>query len=175
MRESIAGAWLYSIVIIFMMLLVAFISISINYNKTYKLKTAVVNIIEQNQGINNRSVANIAAHLKNNGYTNGKVCEKLFKGNGQKYIEINNGVASSVKTKGTDAPGPASQVCVTRKRHDSSVDVGGAGISVQYDYFYDVYMFFSFSLPVFGDIFRFNVIGTTNSIIYPIDSNAWGD
>ena len=48
MRDSIAGAWLYSIILIFIVILVGFIAISINYNKAYKLKTTVVNLIEQN-------------------------------------------------------------------------------------------------------------------------------
>ncbi len=171
MRESIAGAWLYSLILIFMVILVGFVSVSLNYNKAYKLKTSVVNIIEQFQGINKDSVGTIGKHLDNNGYINGKTCRKLFK-NGEKYIEINNGVASNVKTKGaSDAESKPAQVCVTRtlaKKNDDDT-------SVQRDYYYDVYMFFSFSLPVFGDVFKFTVTGSTNAIHYPNDTNAWGD
>ena len=170
MRESIAGAWLYSLILVFMVILVSFVSISINYNKAYKLKTSVVNIIEQNQGVNAYAVDTIARHLKNNGYINGKVCRNLFK-NGQKYIEIDEGVASNVKTKGSgDDNSKPAQVCITR----SKFDLNQTG-TAQIDYYYDVYLFFSFSLPVFGNIFKFTVNGTTNAIHYPHDTNLWGD
>ena len=99
MRDSIAGAWLYSIVLIFIVFLVAFISISINYNKAYKLKTAVVNLIEQNQGINSRTLKFIDGYLDQNGYINGKRCGELFK-NGQKYMGIDNGESTGVLEKG---------------------------------------------------------------------------
>ena len=167
MRESINGAWLYSLVLTFMVILVGFVSISINYNKTYKLKTSVVNIIEQNQGINPTAVDTIGRHLKNNGYINGKLCKTLFK-DGQKYLEIDNGIASSVKTKGSDDSDKPAQVCITRNKFKLNIDGNS-----QFDYYYDVYMFFSFSMPVFGNIFKFNVVGTTNAIHYPVDSNAW--
>ncbi len=179
MRESIAGAWLYSLVLIFMVILVGFVSISINYNKAYKLKTSVVNIIEQSQGVNPAAVELIGRQLKNNGYINGKVCRTLFK-NGDKYIEIDNGVASSVKTKGTsDTDSKPAQVCITRTKYngksDSKADASKKETIYQVDYYYDVYMFFSFSLPVFGDIFKFTVTGSTNAIHYPVDSNTWND
>ena len=168
MRDAIAGAWLYSIVVVFMMILVGFIAISINYNKTYKLKTTVVNLIEQHQGLNSETVDDISGYLSANGYTNGKVCRTLFKNDNQKYVEINKGVASSVKIKKDDKSTTPSQVCVTR----SKFDLGKEG-TAQLDYSYDVYMFFSFSLPVFGDVFRFTVTGSTNAIHYPIDTYAW--
>jgi hypothetical protein len=177
MRDSIAGAWLYSLVLIFMVILVAFISISINYNKAYKLKTSVVNVIEQNQGVNPKAVETIGKYLNNNGYLNGKVCRRLFK-NGQKYLEIDNGVSSGVKTKGSgDEDSKPAQVCITRTKYNMTNDAeyvarGVKGTS-QIDYYYDVYMFFSFSLPVFGEVFKFNVVGTTNAIHYPNDVNSW--
>ena len=168
MKQAISGAWLYSIVLIFMVILVGFISISINYNKTFKLKTAVVNIVEQEQGINAVTIDAINKQLKNNGYLNGKVCRTLFK-DGDKYLEINNGTASGVKTKGPSDVGSApAQVCITRKKGNYTADG-----TAQPDYYYDVYLFYSFSIPVFGDIFKFNVMGTTNSIHYPVDSYSW--
>ena len=168
MRDSIAGAWLYSIVLVFIVLLVGFIAISINYNKAYKLKTTVVNLIEQNQGINARTLKLIDGYLDNNGYVNGKRCRNLYK-DGQKYMGINNGVSTGVLTKGNGDTNVASQqVCVTREEYISTIS-GATNI----EYYYDVYMFFSFSLPIFGDIFRFNVVGTTNPILYPQDNYPW--
>lgn len=168
MRDSIAGAWLYSIVLVFIVLLVGFIAISINYNKAYKLKTTVVNLIEQNQGINDRTLKLIDGYLDNNGYINGKRCSNLYK-DGQKYMGINKGVSTGVLTKGKDDKNVESQqLCVTREEYISNLPD-----ATNIEYYYDVYMFFSFSLPVFGDIFKFNVVGTTNPILYPQDTYPW--
>ena len=41
MNKSISGLWLFSIVIVFMMVLIAYVAISINYSNDYKLKTVV--------------------------------------------------------------------------------------------------------------------------------------
>ena len=171
MRESIAGAWLFSLVLTFMVILIGFISISINYNKAFKLKTTVVNLIEQNQGVNDRTIQLIQGYLDNNGYVNGKRCRDLFK-NGQKYMGIDNGVSTGVYTKGSrDLDLGPQQVCLTRRQNKDTNVIRGETANVEY--YYDVYMFFSFSLPVFGNIFKFTIGGTTNAILYPQDSYSW--
>ena len=51
MRQAIGGAWLYGIVIVFMMFMIAYVSATLNYSRAYKTKTQVVNIIEEYQGV----------------------------------------------------------------------------------------------------------------------------
>lgn len=172
MRNAISGAWLYSLILIFVVLLVAFISISINYNKTYKLKTTVVNIIEEYQGVNSQSVSKISGFLASNTFRTVRYCNKTVK-KGERYIGITNGKLSPMYESGTAAEKTAApqQVCISRTAHTSTYK----GKSAYTDYYYNVYMAFDFSLPVFGDIFKFSVNGSTNAIYYPVDTNNWGN
>ena len=46
MRESIGGAWLFGIVIVFIFLFAAFLTYSISYTKAFNIKNEIINYIE---------------------------------------------------------------------------------------------------------------------------------
>ena len=50
MRESIAGAWLFGIVIVFIFLFAGFLAYSVSYAKAFSAKNKIVSIIEENEG-----------------------------------------------------------------------------------------------------------------------------
>ncbi len=50
MRESIAGTWLFGIVITFIVLFASFLAYSISYTKAFNLKNEIINLIERNDG-----------------------------------------------------------------------------------------------------------------------------
>lgn len=50
MRESMGGAWLFGIVIVFIFLFAAFLTYSINYTKAFNVKNEIINYIEQYRG-----------------------------------------------------------------------------------------------------------------------------
>ena len=50
MRESIGGAWLIGIVIVFIFMFAAFMTYSDSYSKAFALKNEIVSIIEENEG-----------------------------------------------------------------------------------------------------------------------------
>ena len=50
MRESIGGAWLFGIVIVFIALFSAFLTYSVSYTKAFNAKNEIINIIEENEG-----------------------------------------------------------------------------------------------------------------------------
>jgi hypothetical protein len=52
LRDSINGAWLLGIIITFMAILIAYITIQINYSKAYEMKTKIVTTVEQYNGLN---------------------------------------------------------------------------------------------------------------------------
>ena len=58
MRESIGGTWLFSIVIIFIILFASFLTYSISYTKAFNTKNKIIEIIEQNEGFNTSNGAN---------------------------------------------------------------------------------------------------------------------
>ena len=45
MRQSIGGTWLFSLMIIFILLFTAYLAVAINYSKSFKVKNEVINII----------------------------------------------------------------------------------------------------------------------------------
>ena len=51
MRESIGGAWLFGIVITFIFLFSGFLAYSISYTKAFNVKNEIINLIEQNMGL----------------------------------------------------------------------------------------------------------------------------
>lgn len=50
MREAMGGTWLFSIVLIFIVLFASFLAISINYSRAFSVKNEILNYIERNQG-----------------------------------------------------------------------------------------------------------------------------
>ena len=49
MRDAFGGTFMFRLIIIFIVLFVTFATIAVSYAKTYRLKNAVIDIIEQNQ------------------------------------------------------------------------------------------------------------------------------
>ncbi len=56
MRDSINGLWLIGIVMTLMVFIIAFVAISLNYSNAYRMKSEMVNAIEQYNGINGNTV-----------------------------------------------------------------------------------------------------------------------
>lgn len=50
MRESIGGAWLFGVVIVFIFLFTGFLAYSISYTKAFNVKNEVINYIEHSEG-----------------------------------------------------------------------------------------------------------------------------
>lgn len=160
MREAIGGTWLTQLVIIFMLVFVAFLALSLNYTKAFKMKNEVLTIIEKYEGLTDKeegSIAIINNYLKSNGYHITKGCP-----------EGSYGIRS---LDNTTATGPIDKndkskyyYCVTKfkKNEISDKDKKKA--------YYKVNLFLKFNLPVLGDIFTFEVNGTTGDVAFPADT-----
>ena len=151
MRESIGGLWLFALVITFMMILIAFVSISINYSNAYRLKTAMVTKLEQYDGWNNLSKKAVDDIVYSSGYRQTGYCKKPD--DGSKYIGVLNGSVNS-------NPRTPQNYCVSRTKRSAK-----AGSEAKY--YYEITIFFGFNLPVLGDIYTFKVSGETGEINYP--------
>lgn len=51
MRNSMGMTWTFQIMLIFILIFASFLAIYINFNKAFKMKNEVINIIERNEGI----------------------------------------------------------------------------------------------------------------------------
>ena len=156
MRQAIGTTWIMQLVIIFMLIFVAFLALTINYTKAFKIKNELVTIIEKYEGLNygtsnqSGSIDLINNYLQYNGYTVMGSCDEGSYGatglgddailsnavKGQKYYYC----VEEVSTKGASTPNRAR---------------------------YKIKIFFKFSLPILGDLFTFNIDGTTIDITNP--------
>lgn len=59
MREAIGGTWLLGIVVLFIVLFSAFLALSVNYTKAFKVKNKIVNIIEENEGFSSNNTGGV--------------------------------------------------------------------------------------------------------------------
>lgn len=155
MRESINGAWLLGIIMVFMAVFIAYISITINYSRAYRMKTQMVTAIEQYEGFNEKTLARLEAIRNAYGYINLGPCE--LGENGQ-AIGVRDGIV-----EGSLTPSERYNYCITRVKRP-------AQDGEEDKYYYTIVVFFDFNLPVLGDLFKFNVSGETNVIYYPNDT-----
>ena len=157
MREAIGGTWLTQLIILFMLIFVAFLALSLNYTKAFKIKNEVLTIIEKYEGLTDTekgSIAIINNYLKSNGYSIMKTCPKGSYG-------VGNLSSSSIKEIGENDRNKY-YYCVTKIKSSSS--------NTKDKVYYKVTLFLNFNLPVVGDLFTFDVNGTTGDVVYPQDS-----
>ena len=163
------GAWIYGIMITFIMIFVAYIAISLNYSKVFTAKTHIVNLIEQYQGLNDKSIAKIDRQLDIDGYRTLGTCtqkdtvkntvlnERLTYGAGD-FVGVDRGFA---EFNGKNQY----QYCV----YKSTAYKANNGNNVD-DYYYMVVTFLNFSFPILGNVYTLKISGETHAINYPNDS-----
>ena len=74
MREAFGGAFSIKLMMIFLVLYVCFICVGLNYSRAYRVKNRIINIIEQNEGINYNNtqdavILEIQNYLRGTGYS----------------------------------------------------------------------------------------------------------
>jgi len=160
MREAIGGAWILSLVVVFILIFAAYLAISINYSKAFHIKDAVVSIIEKNEGhcgadASDGSRALIAEYLAAEGYRVFGNCrgdeevhlaESTNPGRGMYCLE-------RVETTQTHWPTRPSPTLIPP---DQRVSTG----------YYRITLFFRFDLPLLGNILTFRVPGETGMITH---------
>lgn len=172
MRQAYGGAWIYGIMITFILIFVAYITTSIRYSQVFTAKTHIINIIEQYQGLNSKSLAKINRQLEIDNYkTTGKCTTKdnikstvlgnnISYGEGD-YVGVRDGQGT---LNGTDFY----QYCVYR-----SVAYKNTNTNNVDDYYYMVVTFLNFEFPVLGNIYTLRISGETHAINYPNDESMF--
>ena len=155
MREAIGGTWITQLVIVFMLIFVAFLALSLNYTKAFKVRNQLMTIIEQQEGVtsgDDGSIALMNNYLKGNGYGVMRTCALDSYG-------VTNLNSSAIELVTNDKK--KYYYCIRKIEAPSSNHEGKV--------YYKVNMFFHFNLPVLGDIFTFSVNGSTGDIVNPAD------
>lgn len=156
MRQAIGTTWIMQLVIIFMLIFVAFLALTINYTKAFKIKNELVSIIERNEGIKetaNGSIGLMNNYLVYNNYTvQGSCVEGEY---GVKDLNINS-ISVAV-------PGEKYSYCLKKISTSTTTTPNRAK--------YQLRIFFRFSLPIIGDLITFPVEGTTINITNAIEND----
>lgn len=163
MRESIGSVSIFAIVITFIMLITAYLAISVNYAKAFRIKNHIINMIEEYHGeVNNAEFKDkVALYLTSQGYTANKKCpsSSVLTDNNLDTVGVNwNG---PIVDDGF-APGNGNSFyCIYELEMD-----GNRGIDDIDDkrYYYKVITFFKFDIPVIGNLAIFNVSGDTKLV-----------
>ena len=156
MREAIGGTWITSLIIVFIFVFTAFLALSINYSKAFRVKNEVLSFIEKGEGITNETIKLTNNYLRNTGYSYVGKCETGYYG-----VSINN------NTNGIY------EEAISNKEYNYCIKkVKSTAINFPDRSYYEVKLFFKFNLPVVGDIFLFKVEGQTKDIVYPLDKKT---
>lgn len=153
MREAIGTTWIFQLVIIFMLIFVAFLSLSLNYTKAFKIKNELLTTIEKFEGLTFNESANepgsvriINNYLIYNNYRSMGACE--LGSFGSRSLE-----STSLELA---EEGRKYYYCVRK------IDRSNKSLPDRAKY--EIKIFFKFSLPVIGDLFTFSSEGTTIDI-----------
>jgi len=185
MRQSIGGAWLFSISITLMLFIIAYVTISLDYSNAYQLKNDIVLYLEQYNGLNDNSAAKIVGRMKTKKYSTMIDCSKDYdtttyysgakgKGDPSKYYyaltSYNEGNLRSNFTK-SDKTNPRGYVCIYKYMQiENDTKYSGASLTKA---FYAVTTTFGFHFPLLGNVFSYRVTGETGTINYPYDGNQY--
>ena len=68
MKHTISGTWVFMIVILFTLIFAAYIALTINYSRSFKVKNEVLSFMEKNEGFTENGVKLINNYLTQSGY-----------------------------------------------------------------------------------------------------------
>ena len=155
MRTSIGGIWLIGLVVAFMLIFVSFLSLSIGYNKVFKVKNETLTFIEKYEGLkdgNNGAIQLINNYLIQNNYNTKSKCQ---------VGEYGSRNLSSNSLELVNNKNEKYYYCISKKNTKIN------GLPNRSKYY--VTFFFNFNLPVIGNLLTFNVTGETIDINFPAD------
>lgn len=153
MRQAIGGTWVYQLVIVFMLIFVAFLALTMNYTKAFKVKNDFLSIIEKYEGFSKNSISIINNYLFSSGYTTMGGCSDGEMGSQDLKSDSLKAVVSGQKY----------YYCVAKIPTGTETRASRAK--------YKIRVFFRFDLPVIGHLYTFEVDGTTIDITNSIDGD----
>ncbi len=157
MRTSTGNIWLIGLVITFMLIFVSFLSLTLSYNKVFKIKNEALSFIEKYEGLKDgdkSAISLINNYLLYNNYTIMNYCEKDDYGS----KNLNSPVLEKVVNEREKY-----YYCVSKKKTGTSTYLPNRAK-------YTIEFFYKFNLPVLGEIMVFRISGQTMDINYPVDN-----
>ncbi|HBA38149.1 MAG TPA: hypothetical protein DCY94_05460 [Firmicutes bacterium] len=149
MKESIGGTWIFVICMTFIVLFTGYLAISVNYSKAFRLKSNIVNEIEESDGLDGATEEKIKTYLTSQDYSAYGECPE--------YSGTDWRLASTIDDS---APQGKSNVCI----YKMDVLTNNDDICDDRSY-YKVVTFFKFDLPIINVLLTFKVSGDTDYIL----------
>lgn len=149
------ATWIFVICLVFIILMTAYLAISVNYAKAFKIKSYIVSEIEENEGYDGNLEQQVRNYLTAQGYTAYGTCESTISSGGvgtdwRRIATIDDAVPT-----GSDKH----NVCI----YSRDVKTGNDDIDSKRSY-YRVVVFFKFDLPIVNFLTTFKVGGETGYI-----------
>lgn len=152
MREAVGSYWLTIIVITFIVLFTGYLCLSINLNKSYKVKNEIINIIQKNNGLSNDAMQQISDYLARVGYrTNGRCYD----------------YETPINSKGQVSSNRNGFYCVNEMITSYETDSEYVKEQFPKSAYYQIRVFFSVDLPIVRNVFTFGIKGSTKKLFYP--------
>jgi hypothetical protein len=188
MKAGISSIWFIGLVITFLMVFSAYIIITVDYSKSFKLKNEVLTIIEKNKGMtlyNNGTVVpstvfsgnvtskigaikTINAYLKASGYTAKGPCNRAESDTyvfGVKELYYEDGRTwSDIGERVTDS-NKAYYYCFAK------YPTGNIDNKVYDSVYYGVELFYRFEIPILREFLPIRIEGVTDEIYRPDQSH----
>ena len=160
MKEAIGGTWVYVTVLIFMVILIAYVSITINYSNAFEDSEYVIKALEQYEGYNATSRNMIQEYMSQNVHTVKHVCSDSLTG----YTDTYGGIGADRRQ--ANGSNEKFDYCIAR-----TSNLSHDGVTRCY---YHTMVFFTFSLPVLGDLYAFKIPGETSGLRH-VSDDTWGE
>lgn len=183
MKQSIGSLWLFSIMVVFILIFACYLIVTIEYNKVYKMKNEILTIIENNNGLTNKAGSPGRSELTNESITVGagglQTVNAFLLGNA--YQAKGKCPSGSEYTNRGQYWYGVSELSTTEVDYDEvnendkyhycfcKVRVSGED-AVHASYYYRVRLFFMFNFPVIQYLGVFDVDGTTD-LIYNVEDD----
>lgn len=147
MRDSVGGTFMIYVLLIFLAVYITFVAVAFNYARAFKVKNKVIDIIEQNEGMEDADFSNLSG--TNNVGVAGQINEYL------KKVSYNVNLTESNK----EGRGVCFDLgyCVEEMEHVSDIDGGTAS-------YYKVTTFVKLEIPFLDLGFTIPVKGETRKV-----------
>lgn len=144
MRQSIGGSWLIGLMVLFILLFSGYIILTMDYNKSVRVKNEAISLIEKYEGLNEESITLLNNYLNASGYRTTGTCGEKDGVYGS--VDIFNSSELEETSEGQEY-----YYCVKKYK--------GANTS----HYYQITLFYRFTLPVLGNMSQFTIQGSTSN------------
>lgn len=163
MKEALGGISIFQIVIIFILLFTAIMSLTINHTKAFGVKDEIINILEKenateinNQKLNKTTISQIVSTLEEGGYRTTGICPDDFVGYDRNGSETKRNASFCIKA---NLVNEAYMNEIRDKCKNNKCIVTGGGYPTMV--YYDIKLFYQLDIPVIRNIFNFTINGST--------------